>query len=90
MSDTHPHTYHPTSMPGRGVYVLTTTDPEEAHAMQQAVRVREALADVLAWEGAIAEAVEQANGKGATYRDLVKALVRAGDVLADTLPVRPS
>jgi hypothetical protein len=76
------HTYHPTTTPGRGIHAITTTDHEEAFTMLQAARLKTALADLLAWEGTILEAVEQVHGQHSSYRELCTTIQEAGKALA--------
>ncbi len=43
------HTYHRTSMEGRGIHAITTTNDEEAFTMMQAVHLKQALRNLAAF-----------------------------------------
>jgi len=76
------HTYHRTSLSGRGIHALTTTDHEEAYAMLAAGDLRAALAEVLAWDNTMLEAIEAQHGEGAVTIGIRAALHSAAAVLS--------
>jgi hypothetical protein len=80
------HTYHRTSMEGRGIHAITTTNDEEAFTMMQAVHLKRALRNLAAFSETITESIQQTHGRAATYRDIADAIVEAEEVLAGKTP----
>ena len=76
------HSYHPTSMPGRGIHSITTTDHEEAYTMLAASNLKNALQSLMTWETTIIEAIEGAAGHPSILQGVVEAFNKGNDALA--------
>ena len=80
------HTYHPTSMQGRGVHAFTTTDEREARALFHAEALRDALSEILNHGEQLAEALYQAGFADQKHSEFMAAFVKAALVMKHVQP----
>jgi hypothetical protein len=58
--------YHATDDGTRGLHAFTTSEAFEALALANALTLRAAVGELLAWSGAISESVAQSHGESRT------------------------